>query len=477
MASAVVMFVGDKVKDAAIDFVIDKALGVEISGFSVRSIPEKLTMAVIAGQGIAPEPSFEMIVDARFKALDDTVAALEKRVDRLKSDLAEFKFDVDVLFGEKEEERHFGSLDALNEAADGFYARMRETLHGSTELDTLKSRAAEFAKDILDSGGGMEARLRSSETIVLGKVLQGLVDEQLTGLMDVWQSQAVRKADSDAAAAQPDLVGVYKLFQAKFLHVLLIQAKVGRLIIEAREAQKKTDTKLRGGAEFYAEVFYPMLLRETAGFRAVIETVALNLLPLPVSGTDVLHIPSQVGGMLGLVDLFSAQVLSGLTTDVPAPLSTPGASLHGLPALAGVWGRLFVPGTRWLRRKAGTDEEASIRFNAGGQDKECHGTLHVRSVQFISYTDKKGVKRHPGYRVLTGDDFRDLQSMLVVEFLPTEVLPPGLPSVFSARLMDSKGSFLADVEIAVLEATIEGRAVQFGTFTTAFTGGAEIRAI
>jgi hypothetical protein len=151
--------------------------------------------------------------------------------------------------------------------------------------------------------------------------------------------------------------------------------------------------------------------------------------------------------------------------------------MPGLPALAGVWGRIFVPGTRWLRRVDGSEEHAQLRFTAGGQSLLCHGTLHVRKLPFIRYKDARGVERHQGYRLLTGNDFRDLTTMLVVEFLPTEVLPQDLPAVVPARLEDLRNELLSEIDIAVLNASFNSQTVPFGTFSAAFTGGAELRAI
>jgi hypothetical protein len=175
--------------------------------------------------------------------------------------------------------------------------------------------------------------------------------------------------------------------------------------------------------------------------------------------------------------MFTGQALGG---------RLPGASaeqgrLPQAPAVAGCWGRVIVPGTRWLRRAPDSKEAARVIVTApGGQKVTSAGTLEVRAVKYTPYDSKDGRKLHQGYQLQVGNEPRDMDKMLVAQFTPGDVLPQEFAASQQAldlSLADAGGMVLAQTKALVFPVTVvEGKpAVPYGTFTMSFTGGAALR--
>src|SRR6185436_10967512 len=179
-------------------------------------------------------------------------------------------------------------------------------------------------------------------------------DVNIRGFLDIWQAQALRGADKGWDGDR--LAKIYGVLEAKFTRALLIQVRCVRLLMEAYDALHADDSAQQSGVDYFVDTFYPILKKEVDGFRQMIESLAINLIPLPTGTLLPLKIPDHIAGMLARLDMFSAQALMGKISDGQTP-ATAGRKLPTVPALAGVWGRVIVPSTRWIRRQDGTKEE------------------------------------------------------------------------------------------------------------------------
>jgi hypothetical protein len=302
----------------------------------------------------------------------------------------------------------------------------------------------------------------------------GAGNERVRGFLEIWKQQMLREADLGWTGNR--LSDIYNLVEQKFTRALLIQFKCARLLIEAFEVRHLERSTEKGAADYFADTFYPMLMEEVTTFRNIIESVAINLLPLPTTFMGTFDVPGEIAGMLASVDLFTAQALHGKVNNEPAP--TGGRDLSGLPALSGCWGRVIVPGTRWIRRSPGSRETASVRISGGGRDVRSNGTLEVRAIDYVPYQGKSGDTLHQGYQLNVGNEPRDMQKMLLAQFMPSDVLPSDLNGTFTVTLEDVDANSLATAQAYVFPVPVDEalqKTVPFGTFSLTFTGGAGIR--
>jgi hypothetical protein len=254
--------------------------------------------------------------------------------------------------------------------------------------------------------------------------------------------------------------------------------------MEAYQTLKADNRSAQDALGYYKQVYHPMLKRQVEGFRDIIETVAVNILPLPTGSMLPLNIPPEISGLLAGLDLYTAQALGGKIADAGAASKLPEA-----PAVSGTWGRVFVPSSRWIRRAPGSKEDARlIMMTPYAQTKApFKGTLELRAVKFKPYKNDAGVLIHKGYRIQSGNDLRDMNTMLVAHFTPTEVLrsdflrDDGQPRKYEFELETGDGGdVLTKSEALVFPVKVgesEQVKVPYGTFTMSFTGGAGVRAI
>jgi hypothetical protein len=234
---------------------------------------------------------------------------------------------------------------------------------------------------------------------------------------------------------------------------------------------------------YYSQEFYPTLRSEVDGFRDIIESLAVNITPLPTGSMLPLKIPSEVEGMFAALDVFTSHALGGRITNAAA-----GGSLPEAPAISGAWGRVVVPSTRWIRRAPGAKEAARATVTTpSGQKVSVKGTLEVRTVKYTPYENDKKEMLHKGYQIQVGNEPRDMNSVLVAHFTPSEVLPGGLvgndpskPTQVDLALETGDGNeVLAQTKAYVIPVEVGDSnplTVPYGTFTMSFTGGAGVRA-
>jgi len=267
---------------------------------------------------------------------------------------------------------------------------------------------------------------------------------------------------------------IYGLLEDKFTRALLIQVKCARLLMEAHEANRQSKASTKGAADFYADTFYPMLVEEIEAFRDLVESLAINLMPLPNAPTATFEVPGEIALMLGRFDLLAGQVLAGkLASAAPA---AGGRKLPELPALAGCWGRVIVPGTRWIRRNPGSSEPASLIIEAPGGKVATEGTLSVAAIPFTPYDDTKGAKLHRGYQLYVSGQPRDMDKMLIVRFTPTKVLP-NIDGTHTVEIADSGGALARTPALFGPVQLSGGVKAPFGMFTMSFTGGAQFKGL
>jgi hypothetical protein len=202
------------------------------------------------------------------------------------------------------------------------------------------------------------------------------------------------------------------------------------------------------------------------------------VLPLPDRALATVTIPDEIAGLLASVDVYSAQALSGkITTDAPPP--GPGRTLQEVPALSGCWGRVIVPGSRWIRRNPGAKEAArAVLTPQGSKPVACKGRIEVRSIGYMPYEGPGGKKLHEGYQLVVNNTPRDMDKMLLAQFIPEEVLPSSMDGSVDVQIEDQTGDVLARTKalvVAIPTDEEQKNKVPYGTFTMSFTGGAEVR--
>ena len=470
--ATVVLFFGQVLGSKLAGFALDKALGVKVEGSAVGAWGQQITLAIFTGGSPIPGPTFEELVDSRFQQLDAEISQLRQDIKDLKNRMAKFEWQVETVFYQAREEDLWQSMLQIENATEPSYDRLRSL--GQATGDSLGARreqALRIARDILT--GPVAANILNARLAVLGEDV-GAGNERVRGFLEIWKQQALR--DADLGWRGKRLGEIYDLLEQKFTRALLIQVKCARLLVEAHEAQHQADAAKKGGADYFADTFHPLIAEEVTGFRNLVESLAVNLLPLPETPLASIGVPDEVAGMLAALDLFTARALSGKVFDNPAAEGA--RPLSGVPALSGCWGRVLIPGSRWIRRAPGSVENAKIGITANGVETVCGGTLEIRAVDYIPYNGQSGKTLHAGYQLYVGGSPRDMSAMLLAQFRPKDLLPAGLSGPVEVRVMDESGSVLARAQGVVVPVPTddEGTAkVPFGTFTMAFTGGSEIK--
>jgi hypothetical protein len=471
-------WVGGKVVDAAVSAAVsklvsipvDKALGIEVRGATVGAWGETIVLAIFAGQSMTPEPTFEQKVSARFRELQQQVDELQKDLKELKGEMAAFKWQVEAQFNASDEEKLWKDMLSVDHTVDGFYTQLESLGASQKSVDVRAARALELANNIVSSLRPQVANTRMS---FMGENV-GAGNERVQGFLEIWRQQALR--DADMGWDPQRLANIYVLLESKFTRALLIQVKCVRLLMEAYETLHREDPAVRSRLDFFANVYYPVLREQVNGFRDVIESLAVNLIPLPTGQLLPLNIPEHIAGMLARLDMFTAQALSGKVADAPAPPDA--RPLPGVPALAGLWGRVLVPGTRWIQRSPGAKEAARVVVTSGGRQATLQGTLEVRAVKYTPYKTKDNRTLHNGYQIQVGNEPRDMDKMLVAHFTPTDVLPRDFDGEMDVKLQDQNGQLLAQTRGYVVPAPLDEErktTAPYGAFMMSFTGGAGVR--
>jgi hypothetical protein len=458
-----------------VDIPVNAALGVEIQGITVEQWGERAQMVVLAaftmGKAL-PEKSFETKVQERFQELQKQVDGLKQDIKDLQKEVADFKWQVKTQFDKSDEEKIWKSLLALDNKLDSFYEEIGDLTKSSKTLAERRATALELSRRIVST---LRPEVLNTRDAFHGGVIE---DVTVRGFLEIWQGQALRDADQGWNGER--LAKIYTLLEAKFTRAMLVQIRCARLMMEAHEALHADDPAQQSGVDYFVDKFFPVLKSEVDGFRRVIESLAVNLIPLPTGAMLPLTIPDEIAGMLARLDMFTAQALMGKVSGGQAPAAA-GRQLPSVPALAGCWGRVVVPGSRWIRRGKGAKEEARVTLTAqGGRAVTCKGTLEVRAVKYLPYENDKKATLHRGYQIQVGTDQRDMDEMLLAHFTPSDVLPPDMPEgAADVRLETQGGELLAQTQAFVVPVPLDEaakRTAPYATFMMSFTGGAGLRA-
>ena len=476
---ALLIWVGSKAAESAASAIVsklvsvpvDKALGIEVQGATISAWGETMVLAIFAGGSMRPEPTFEQKVSQRFRDLEDQIGEIRKDLTKLQNEMAAFEWQVQEQFNKSEEGKLWKDTLTLDNTCNSFYAQLSSLGKSKAPLEERRRRANELANNIVSS---LRPHVANTRMAFLGESV-GAGKERVQGFLEIWQQQALRDADLGWDAQR--LTDIYVILESKFTRAFLIQVKCVRLLMEAYETLHREDPTEQSGLDFLIDDYHPVLRKEVEGFRDLVETLAVNLIPLPTGQLLPLKVPEEIAGMLARLDMFTAQALSGKVSDGrPAPQ---GRQLPGVPALAGCWGRVVVPGTRWIRRTAGSKEEARATINAaGGRTLTCKGTLEVRAVKYLPYKNQGGTTLHKGYQLQVGTELRDMDRMLLAHFTPSDVLPADLSGEVDVKLEDQTGDVLAQTRALVVPIPLDEAQTSnapFGTFTMTFTGGAGLR--
>jgi hypothetical protein len=457
-----------------VDIPIDAALGIEVQGVTIAAWGERGKMIALAAftmGKVVPDESFETKVKERFKELQKQVDVLRRDLDELKNEMTAFKWHVLDKFDKADEEKLWKSMLTLDNTLDSFYEQLSSLGKSTAPLEKRRQRALDLANSIVTT---LRPQVKNTRDSFHGAVVE---DVFVRGFLEIWQVMALRDADHGWNGER--LARIYGLLESKFTRALLIQVKCARLLMEAYEALHGDDPSEQSGVDYFVDDFYPILKKEVEGFRNIIESLAINLIPLPTGQMLPLGIPDEIAGMLARLDMFTAQALMGKVSNSQT-IAAPGRQLPGVPALAGCWGRVVVPASRWIRRAKGSKEEARVTLTAqGGRTVTCRGTLELRAIRYLPYENENKVKLHKGYQIQVGNEPRDMDEMLMAHFTPGDVLPPDLlAGTLDAQLEDQNGDVLARTQVFVvpipLDATAKATA-PYGTFMMGFTGGAGVR--
>lgn len=476
MIMTILIFVGKAAPGIIFDVVKDKVLGIEYKDITVEDWAKTAALAIFAGQSLRPEPSFEKKAERRFADLQRQIEVVVKDIAAVRSDMKAFEWKVETLFYKSREEELWQEMLNLDSAVDSFYKQMATLGASEASLERKRQKASEIAFNIVSNLG---AHVANTKARMLGDDV-GAGDERVRGFIEIWREQALRDADKGWDGER--LAKIYGLLESKFTRAVLIQLKCVRLLMEAYETQHIEGDSREDAFAYYSDTYFPVLKQEVEAFRDMVESLAVNLTPLPTGSLLPFNVPPEIAGMLAGVDMFTAQALGGRVAE-SGPLS--GRRLPNSPAIAGCFGRVVVPSTRWLRRAPGSKEEARVSIDAGSRKVTCRGTLELRAVKYTPYKDDKGAELHKGYQIQVGNEPRDMDKVLVAHFTPSEVLPPDIaaqgsePRQLDIALETGDGKeVLAQTKAYVfpmMVGTSKPSPVPFGTFTMSFTGGAGVR--
>jgi len=473
MIETIIIFVGKAAASAVFDAIKDKVLGIEYQEVTVKEWGKTAVLAIFAGQSLRPEPSFEKKAELRFKDLQRQLDGVKKEIETLRDEMKAFQWKVDILFYKSREETLWQEMLNVNNTLDPYYAQMARLGKSTETVEEKRKSARDLANTILTN---VEPHVTNTRDWLLGENV-GAGEERVRGFLEIWREQALR--DADMGWDKDRLAKIYELLEAKFTRALLIQLKAVRLLMEAYETLHAEGRSEEDALAYYSQTFHPILKREVEGFRDLVESLAVNLIPLPTGTMLPLNVPPEIAGMLAGLDMFTGQALGGR---LPGAREQQGR-LPEAPAVAGAWGRVLVPGTRWIRRAPGAKEAARAIVTApNGQKVSLAGTLEVRAVKYTPYEGKDGRKLHQGYQIQVGNEPRDMDKMLVAQFTPTDVLPQEFaaaekPQTLDLALEGADKDVLAQTKALVLSvAVVKDRPlVPYGTFTMSFTGGAAVR--
>ena len=470
------IWVGGKAAGAALDAVKDKILGIEYQDITVEDWAKTAALAIFAQGSLRPEPSFEKKAERRFNELQKQIDGIKQDIKDLKLDMAAFQWKVAALFEKSLEENLWREVLDLDSTLDSYYKQLKNLGDSDDTLEEKRKDALQLARDIVAQFG---ADIDKSRTRLLGGQAG---TEYVRGFIDLWRNQALREADMGWDNQR--LAKIYNLLESKFTRALLTQLRCVRLMMEAQqtlfvESKSKTDA-----VDYYSKEFFPVLRQEVDGFRDMVESLAVNITPLPTGSLLPYKIPTEVEGMFAGLDIFTSQALGGKLTSGGAQT---GRQLPPAPAISGCFARVVIPSTRWIKRAPGATEAARVTITNGGQKVSVNGTLEVRAVKYTPYENNKGVELQWGNQIQVGKDLRDMDKVLVAHFTPSEVLPGVLVDSNSqetkqldAALETATGEVLAQAKASVIPVKVgesdDSLTVPYGTFTMSFTGGAGVRA-
>ncbi|HWS89267.1 MAG TPA: hypothetical protein VN282_20000 [Pyrinomonadaceae bacterium] len=468
------IWVGGKAAEKAFDVIKDKVLGIEYQDITVEDWAKTAALAIFAGGGLRPELSDEKKTQLRLDELQRQIDEVKKDIDELRLDMDAFKWKVAELFDEAAEKELWREVINLDSTLDSYYKQLKNLNASSDDLAAKRADALRIAQTIVTN---LDPEVEKARTRLLGGQISGV---HVKGFLDVWRNQALREADMGWDNQR--LAKIYNLLESKFTRALLTQLRCVRLMMEAQQtlfAEKKSVTDAVG---YYSEEFFPVLRQEVHGFRDVVESLAVNITPLPTGSLLPYKIPAEIEGMFAGLDLFTSQALGGKLTNSGAQ---GGRQLPAVPAIAGCFGRVVIPSARWIRRAPGSKEAARVTVTTpSGQKVSVDGTLEVRAVAYTPYKNIKDVEVHKGYQIQVGNDLRDMDKVLIAHFTPGDALPGALadasgPLQLDTALETAAGEVLAQTKAAVIPVKVGDSnplTVPYGTFTMSFTGGAGVRA-
>ncbi len=475
MIMEALIWVGGKAAGAALDAVKDKILGIEYQDITVEDWGKTAALAIFAGGSLRPELSDEKKALLRFEDLQRQINEVKKDIEELRLDMSAFKWKVAELFDEALEGELWRDTINLDETLDSYYKQLKNLGSSKDNVAAKSADALRIAQTIVTN---LDPEIAKTRTRLLGGQISNV---NVKGFLYVWRNQALREADMGWDNQR--LAKIYNLLESKFTRALLTQLRCVRLLMEAQQTLFAENKSTTDAIAYYSEEFFPVLQSEVVGFRDMVESLAVNITPLPTGSLLPYKIPAEIEGMFAGLDLFTSQALGGKLANSGAQ---GGRQLPDVPAISGCFGRVVIPATRWIRRAPGAKEAARVRITAthGQMSTTMNGTLEVRAVTYTPYKSKKEEELHKGYQIQVGNDLRDMDKVLIAHFTPSEPLPHAFayasePRHLDAALETATGEVLAQTKATIIPVKVgdsNSLPVPYGTFTMSFTGGAGVRA-
>lgn len=475
MATAVVGFLGKKFAGAVVGIVIKQALGVQVDGASIEAWGTQMVLGVFVGGGLTPQ-TLQQKLDGKFQEIDGQLAAINTKITNLQNDFNQFKWSVGQLFLQADEQDLWRQILSIKNSSDAIDTRISQLRSSTDTVANRQAQALTLDNSILNDGT-VAGHIKDVSDALLGSTIPA-GNTKVRGLLEIWGEQALQEADLGTKGQS--LSDIYQLLQDKFTFALLVQGQCGRLIGDAMDALHLSDPSKPSARQYYTGTFYPLLAKEVEEFRRTIEALAVNLLPMPLFSAGDFPVPTDIAGMLAAVDTFAVQLLSGRTSSQPLPAGK--LDLPGVNALSGFWGRLFIPGSHWIRMQDGSEMRAHLAVTTRTAKPATYrfiGTIKVRVVKYTPETGPTGIGMNRGYSLYVAGEARDMDSMLMAQFRPTEVIPPSLSGIVDVVLLDTAGVALVKTvaEVTSIPTGVANQAnVPIGYFASVFTGGMEIQA-
>src|SRR3712207_1118312 len=177
----------------------------------------------------------------------------------------------------------------LDSTLDSYYKQLRNLNTSKESLEAKKTEAVRIAQAIVLN---LDAEVSKARTRFLGGK-KGT--KTVRGFLEVWRNQALQEADMGWDNQR--LAKIYNVLESNFTCALITQLRCVRLMMEAQQTLFVEDKSPTDAVAYYSGEFFPVLREEVNGFRDMVESLAVNITPLPTGSMLPYKIPPEAAGM------------------------------------------------------------------------------------------------------------------------------------------------------------------------------------